>query len=79
MVKDVIRLHPEAQHQGLALVNTGRAVAATLLHARILRTADRTGEERRGTDAESAAALDTSSATVHRMRQAWVAGGLETA
>ena len=79
MVKYVIRLHPKEREQLLALVNTGRAAAAKLLHARILLKADLNGEERRWTDAEIAAALDTSPATVHRVRQAWVEGGLETA
>jgi hypothetical protein len=79
MVKYVIRLHSEERQQLLALVNTGRAAAAKLLHARILLKADLNGEERRWTDAEIAAALDTSPATVHRIRQACVAGGLETA
>ena len=79
MVKYVIRLHPEERQQLLALVNTGRAAAAKLLHARLLLKADITGEERRWTDAEIAAAWDTSLATVQRVRQAGVAGGLETA
>ena len=35
MVKYVVRLRPEEREQLLALVNTGRAAAAKLLHARI--------------------------------------------
>jgi transposase len=79
MVKYVVRLPSEEREQLLALVNTGRAAAAKLLHARILLKADRSGEERRWTDTEIAEALDTSPATVHRVRQAWVERGLETA
>ena len=79
MVKYVVRLHPEEREQWLALVNPGRAAAAKLLHARIVLKADISGEERRWSDAEIAEALDTSPATVHRGRQAWVERGLEAA
>jgi hypothetical protein len=79
MVKYVVRLPPEERTQLLALVNTGRTAAATLLHARILLKADVNGAGRHWTDAESAEALDPSAATVHRVRQVWVASGLETA
>ena len=79
MVKYMVRLHPEEREQLLALVSTGRAAAAKLLHARILLKADLSGEERRWTDAEIAEALDTSPATVHRGRQACVERGLEAA
>jgi hypothetical protein len=78
MVKYVVRLHPEEREQLLALVNTGRAAAAKLLHARILLKADVSKDGRRWTDAEMAEALDTSAATIHRVRQAFVAWGLET-
>ena len=40
MVKYVVRLNTEEREQLLALVNTGRAAAAKLLHARILLKAD---------------------------------------
>ena len=79
MVKYVVRLRPEEREQLLALVNTGRAAAAKLLHARIVLKADISGEERRWTDAEIAEALAPRPATVHRVRQAWVERGLETA
>ena len=79
MVKYVVRLRPEEREQLLALVVTGRAAAAKLLHARIALQADISGEEHRWTDAEIAEALDTSPATVHRVRQAWVEQGLEAA
>jgi transposase len=79
MIKYVVRLHPEERVQLLALVSTGRAAAAKLLHARILLKADVAAATRRWTDAEIAEALDTSAATVHRVRQAWVEQGLAAA
>jgi transposase len=79
MVKYVVRLHPEEHAQLLALVNTGRAAAVKLLHARILLKADGGADPRPWTDAEIADALDTSAATVHRVRQAFVEQGLEAA
>lgn len=75
----VVRLDPEEREQLLALVNTGRAAAVKLLHARILLKADVDAGGRRWTDAEIAEALDTSAATVHRVRQTWVEQGLEAA
>jgi hypothetical protein len=79
MVKYVVRLNTEERAPLLALVNTGRAAAAKLLHARILLKADVSAGRRPWTDAESAEALDTRAATVHRVRQAFVEWGLETA
>jgi hypothetical protein len=79
MLKYSVRLNSEAHVQLLALVNTGRAAAAKLLHARILRNADVGADSRGWTDAESAEALDTSAATVHRVRQGCVEQGLEAA
>jgi transposase len=79
MVKYVVRLHLEEHAQLLALVNTGRAAAVKLLHARILLKADVGGNSRPWTDAEIAEALDTSASTVHRVRQAFVEQGLEAA
>jgi transposase len=79
MHKYVVRLDPEEREQLLALVNTGRAAAVKLLHARILLRADVDAGGRRWTDAEIAEALDTSAATVHRVRQTWVEQGLEAA
>jgi transposase len=79
MHKYVVRLDPEEREQLLALVNTGRAAAVKLLHARILLKADDDAGGRRWTDAEIAEALDTSAATVHRVRQTWVEQGLEAA
>jgi transposase len=79
MVKYVVRLHPEEHAQLRALVNTGRAAAVKLLHARILLKADGGADSRPWTDAEIAEALDTSASTVHRVRQAFVEQGLAAA
>jgi hypothetical protein len=79
MIKDDVRLSPTAREPLLTLVSTGRAAAAKLLRARILLKADVEVGERRWMDANMAAALDTSESTVHRVRQAWVAQGLEAA
>lgn len=79
MIKYLVRLDAEEREQLLALVNTGRAAAAKLLHARILLKADVSADGRRWSDAEIAEALDTSESTVHRVRQAFVVWGLETA
>lgn len=79
MHKYVVRLDPQERDQLLARVNTGRAAAVKLLHARILLKADVDAGGRRWTDAEIAEALDTSAATVHRVRQTWVEQGLEAA
>ena len=79
MVKYMVRLNTEEREQLLAFVNTGRAAAAKLLHARILLKADVGAGDRHWTDAEIAEALDTSAATVHRVRQTWVEQGLEVA
>jgi transposase len=79
MVKYIVRLHSEDHTQLLTLVNTGRAAAVKLLHARILLKADVGADSRRWTDTEIAEALDTSAATVHRVRQAFVEQGMEAA
>jgi hypothetical protein len=79
MVKYVVRLNPEEREQLLTLVNTGRAAAAKLLHARILLKAAVEAGARHWTDAAIAEALETSTSTVHRVRQAWVEQGMEAA
>jgi len=79
MIKYVVRLGSTERDHLLRLVTTGRAAAAKLLRARILLKADVAAGERRWTDADIAAALDTSESTVHRVRQAWVEQGLEAA
>lgn len=60
-------------------MNTGRAAAAKLLHARILLKADASNGRCGWTDVAIAEALDTSAATAQRVRQAFVVQGLEAA
>ena len=79
MLKYIVRLNSEEHAQWLALVNTGRAAAATLRQARIRLQADVGADSRGWTEAEMAAALDTSAAPVHRVRQGVVEQGLEAA
>jgi hypothetical protein len=61
------------------MMNTGRAAAAKLLHARILRKADAGDRRCCWTDAAMAEALDPSASPVQRVRQACVAQGREAA
>lgn len=79
MAKYMVRLTQEERQQLSTLITTGRAAAAKLLHARILLKADVGEGSRCWTDAEIAAALDTSESTVHRVRQAFVEQGWEAA
>ena len=79
MIKYIVPLNTAEREQLVALVSTGRAAAAKLLHARILLKADVGVGGRRWTDMEIAEALDTSASTVHRVRQAWVEQGIEAA
>lgn len=79
MEKYIVRLPPEERQQLLSLINTGRAAAVKLLHARILLKADMDTNAPSWTDVEIAEALDTSPSTVHRVRQAWVERGLDAA
>jgi Homeodomain-like domain len=79
MVNYVVRLTSEERAQLLTLVTTGRAAAVRLLHARILRKAESGAGHRRWSDAEIAAALDPSTSTVHRVRQALVDWGMAAA
>jgi transposase len=79
MVKYIVRLNTEERDQLLAFVNTGRAAAAKLLHARILLKAAIGAGDRHWTDEEIAEALETSAATVHRVRQTCVEQGMEAA
>ena len=79
MVKYGVRLNTEAREQLRTLVNTGRAAAVQLLHARIFLTAAVDAGERHWTEAEIAEALDPRASPVQRVRQAWVAQGLQAA
>ena len=79
MAKYMVRLTQEERQHLSTLISTGRAAAAKLLHARILLKADVCEGSCCWTNAEIAAALDTSESTVHRVRQAFVEQGWEAA
>src|SRR5687768_13263233 len=79
MVKDIVRRHTEAREEGLACVDTGRAAAAKRRHARMLFQAEVGVGDRHWSEAELAAALETSAATAQRVRQPGVDQGLEAA
>lgn len=76
--KFIVKLTAEERTQLERLVSTGKRSAATLIHARILLKADE-GNGRAWDNERIAEALDTSTATVHRVRQAFVDEGLEAA
>jgi hypothetical protein len=79
MVTSMVRLNPEEHAQFLARVNPGQAAAVTRLHARLLRNAEVRAGSRCWTATAMADAVDTRAATIHRVRQACVAQGLEAA
>jgi hypothetical protein len=62
-----------------ALIAAGTAPARTLTHARILLKADQGADGPAWPDARIAEALETSVATVERVRRRWVTGGLADA
>ena len=77
--KYVVRLTEEERAQLHTLLGSGRAPARRLTHARILLKANQ-GEAGPGwTDAAIATALEVGRATVARVRQRYVAEGLEAA
>lgn len=74
-----VTLTPEERSDLLRLISTGKAAARTLVHARILLKADAPAGERGLFDGEIAAAVETSVSTVERVRQRFVAEGLQRA
>ncbi len=77
--KYIVQLKNEERQQLLELTQKGQAAAQTITHARILLRAD-CAEERAGwTDEAIAEALDTSIATVERVRKTHVEQGLKHA
>lgn len=77
--QDRVCLTPADRTRLPPLVTAGTAPARTLTHARILRTADHGEAGPVWTDARIAEALETSVATVERVRRRWVSGGLADA
>ena len=76
--KFLVKLTAEERAQLERLVNTGKRAASTLIHARILLKAD-AGDGQAWENERIAEAVETSTATVHRVRQAFVEEGLEAA
>lgn len=76
--KFIVKLTAEERTQLERLVSTGKRSAATLIHARVLLKADE-GDGRVWDNERIAEALDISTTTVHRVRQAFVDEGLEAA
>jgi Homeodomain-like domain len=77
--KYVVRLTAEERTFLRELVSTGQRSAATLTRARILLKADAGLDGPARPDAAVAEAVDTSLATVYRVRQAFVEEGLDAA
>lgn len=77
--KYVVRLTKEERAQLEALVRKGKVGATKRQRAQILLKADAGPTGSGGTDQQVAEALDVGTATVHRVRQAYVEKGLEAA
>ncbi len=75
----VVKLTAAERDRLGCLISSGKAAAATLMHARILLKADEKEGESAWTDAAIAGALESSLTTVHRVRQTFVEQGLERA
>ena len=79
MAKDIVRLTTEERRQLPELLATGRRAASVLTRARMLRKAAASAGGRAWSDCESAEAVESSLASVHRVRQAVVEDGLSAA
>lgn len=77
--KFIVKLAEEERAALRAILNTGKAAASKILHARILLKADSGEGGPAWLDNEIAEALETSPATVQRVRQRLVEEGLEAA
>jgi transposase len=77
--KYVVRLDPEERARLEALVGKGKHSAALMLKARILLKADISDSGEGWSDGRIVKALDTSLASVHRVRQRLVEEGLDAA
>jgi transposase len=77
--KHSVQLSAAERRQLRRLVTSGTATARTITHARILLKADAAPAGPAWTDAQVAAACETSPATITRVRRAFVSGGLDAA
>ena len=75
----VVRLDAAERTVLAAMLSAGAAPARAQTHARILLKADQGPDGPGWTDAAIAVALETSGATVARVRRAWVLQGLDAA
>jgi hypothetical protein len=75
----VVRLSDEEREQLEAIVAKGKTAARKLTRARILLKADCSAPGPAWCDDEISLALDVGTITVHRVRRAFVEGGLEGA
>jgi len=77
--KYIVTLTPQERRELTASITKGKAAARKLTHARILLQADVADGGPGPTDEQIVAAVHSSTATVHRVRQAFVEEGLEAA
>ena len=77
--KYIVSLTGEERHDLEQVVNTGRAAAYKINHARILLKADTQSSDGGWTDAAISQALDLSVATIERVRQRFVEAGVTAA
>lgn len=77
--KYVVSLSEEERHSLEQLVTTGKRVAYTINHARILLKADRNAPNGSWRDQDIKEALDISIRTIERVRQRFVEEGMEAA
>ncbi len=75
--KFIVRLSVEERHQLEALIARGKSAARKLTRARILLKADCSDLGPAWSDEQIGVALEVGPITVHRVRRAFVEGGLE--
>jgi transposase len=75
--KFIVRLSVEERHQLESLIARGKSAARKLARARILLKADCSALGPAWSDEQISGALDVGPITVHRVRRAFVEGGLE--
>lgn len=79
MKKYIVKLTQEEREELVELVSKGRRAASVILRARILLKADISEDGPEWSDAKIVDALESSSATVHRVRQQFVEEGFKRA
>ena len=79
MKKYRVTLVPEEREQLIKMINTGKAAARKLIHARILLKADESEGGEKQKDEDIRKALSINVRTVEKVRQRFVEEGLEAA